>query len=128
MRQREEDHIVPGEDLGGGLLEHPVGQGQQMRLERTEPLARVGVAGQGADLDLGVREQQAQHFPARVPTRSGHRRTYRHGTLLFDGMTIRFDARLCNLKRSDKRGPPGRIPVGGRSAPVTPAGARLEHR
>ena len=88
---------MAGEDLGGGLLEHAVGERQQVRLERAEPLARVGVAGQGADLDLGVRQEQTQQFPARVPTRSGHCRTYRHGTLLLDGMTIRFAARLCNL-------------------------------
>lgn len=117
VRQREEHHLVPGEDLGGRLLEHPVGQGQQVRLEPAQTLARVGVAGQCTDLDLGVREQQAQHFAARITTRSRHRHAYRHGTLLLDGMTIRFAARLCNLCGEGAARPhTGRM---GGSAPVT---------
>lgn len=78
VRQGEEDDVVPGEHLGGGLLQHPPGQRQQVRLERAERLARVGIAGQGADLDPGMREQQPQHLTPRIPTRPGHCRTYRH--------------------------------------------------
>ncbi len=96
VRQREEDDVVSGEDLGGGFLEDATGERQQVRLQCAEFLSGVGVAGQSTDLDLGVSQEQTQQFPTRVPTRSGHRRTYRHGTLLFDGMTIRFAARLCN--------------------------------
>ncbi|GAA3241198.1 hypothetical protein GCM10020256_63950 [Streptomyces thermocoprophilus] len=78
VRQREEDHVVPGERVGGGLREHSVGQRQQMRLERAERLSGVGVAGQGADLDLGVGEEKTQDFSARVSARSGHRHSYCH--------------------------------------------------
>ncbi|MGX1094617.1 hypothetical protein RKD47_005298 [Streptomyces albogriseolus] len=82
VRQGEEDDVVPGERLGGGRLQHPVGQGEQVRLERAQPLSGVGVPGQGADLDPGVGQEQTQQLTARVPTRSGHRRTYRHDNLL----------------------------------------------
>ncbi len=79
VRQREEDDVVPGERLGGGRLQHPVRERQQMRLERSQSLSGVGVPGQGADLDLGVGQEQTQQLTARIPARSGHRRTYRHG-------------------------------------------------
>ncbi|CAM5259464.1 hypothetical protein SCYAM73S_03419 [Streptomyces cyaneofuscatus] len=79
VRQREEDDVVTAEHLRRRRLQHPVGQRQQMRLQRAQALPRVGVAGQGADLDLGVGHEQTQQLTARVPTRSGHRRTYRHG-------------------------------------------------
>lgn len=80
VRQREEHDVVPGEHVGGGRLQRPPGEGDEVRLQRTERLPGVGVPGQRADLHLGVREQQAQHFPARVPTRPGHRYTYHHRT------------------------------------------------
>ena len=54
-------------------LEDPVGQRHQVRLERAEPLAGVGPAGEGADLDLGVAQQQAQHLTPGVPAGSGDR-------------------------------------------------------
>lgn len=65
VRQGEEDHVVSGEHLGGGGLQHPVGEGTQVRLERAELLTCVGVAGQRADLDLGVGQQQAQQLTSR---------------------------------------------------------------
>ena len=40
VRQREEDHVVAGERLGGGLLEDPVGQRDQVRLEAAEASRR----------------------------------------------------------------------------------------
>ena len=40
--QREEDDVVTGQRLGGGLVQHPVGERHQVGLERTEELARVG--------------------------------------------------------------------------------------
>ncbi|CAM5245191.1 hypothetical protein SALBM311S_10145 [Streptomyces alboniger] len=67
VRQREEDDIVPGENVGRGLLEHTVGERQQVRLERPELLARVGVAGQGTDLDLGVRRSSRRSSPPAYP-------------------------------------------------------------
>ena len=71
VREAEEDDVVAGEGLGVGRLEHPVGQRHQVRLEGAEGLAGVGAAGQRADLDLGMAEQQAQHLAAGVPTGSG---------------------------------------------------------
>ncbi|CAK7282294.1 hypothetical protein SGPA1_20260 [Streptomyces misionensis JCM 4497] len=116
VRQREEHHVVPGERLGRGLLEHPVRQGPQVRLESAEPLPRVGVPGQRPDLDLGVREQQPQNLATRVPARPGNRRTYRHVRPPLDGMTIRSYARLCNGHAAGRR--PGRRP-GASSRPVS---------
>ena len=53
------------------VVEDPVGERHQVRLERAEALAGVGARGEGADLDLGVAQQQAQHLAAGVPTGSG---------------------------------------------------------
>ena len=71
MRQREEDDVVAGERLEVGLLEHPVGERHQVRLQRAERLAGVGRAGERADLDLGVTEQEAQQLASGVPAGSG---------------------------------------------------------
>ena len=71
MRQGEEDDVVAGEGLGGGLLEHPVGERHEVGLQHTEALAGVGPAGEGADLDVGVGEQQAQDLAPGVPAGSG---------------------------------------------------------
>ena len=73
MRQGQEDDVVPGEDVDVGRLEHPLGQRDEVRLERAERLPGVAGAGQGADLDLGVPEQQAQQLTTGVPTGSGDR-------------------------------------------------------
>ena len=62
---------MTGEVLDRGVGEHPVGQREQVRLERTEPLAGVGAGRQCADLDLGVAEQQAEHLAPGVPTGPG---------------------------------------------------------
>ncbi len=64
---------MAGQHLDRGLLQHPVGQRHQVWLEHTERLARVGGAGEGPDLDLGVREQQPQHLTAGVPAGAGDR-------------------------------------------------------
>lgn len=97
VREGEEDDVVAREDLGGGRLQGASRERHEVRLQGAEELSGVGVAGEGADLHLGVRQQEAQDFPARVPARSGHRYTYHHRTLLIDGMTIRTYARLCNV-------------------------------
>ena len=73
VRQAEEDHVVAGEHLDGGLLEHPVGQRHEVRLERAERLPRVGAGGDRADLDVRVGQQQPQDLAAGVPARSGDR-------------------------------------------------------
>lgn len=65
MRQGEKDDVVPGEDLGGGRLQDPVGERPEMGLQGAELLPRVGVAGEGPDLDLGVNQQQTEQLPMR---------------------------------------------------------------
>ena len=69
---------MPGEHLDLGGLEHPLGQRHQVRLERAERLAGVARPGQGADLDPGVAEQQAQQLAAGVPAGSGDRDLFLH--------------------------------------------------
>ncbi len=105
VRKGEEDDVVACERLGGGRFQGAVRQRHEVRLQGSEELSGVGVAGECADLHLGVREQQAQDFSARVPARSGHRYTYHHRTLLIDGMTIRTSARLCNVVDLGGEGP-----------------------
>ena len=75
VRQRQEDDVVAGERLEVGRLEDPVGQRHQVRLEAAERLAGVRGAGQGADLDVGVAEQEAQQLATGVPAGSGDRDT-----------------------------------------------------
>ena len=67
----EEDDVVPGERLDRGLLEHPVGERHQVRLERAERLTGVGAGGDRPDLDVRVGEQQAEHLAAGVPAGAG---------------------------------------------------------
>ena len=71
VRERQEDDVVPGQGLGVGLLEHPVGERDQVRLEAPSGSPALLPAGQRADLDLGVREQQAQQLTTGVPAGSG---------------------------------------------------------
>ncbi len=71
VRQAEEDDVVAGEHVGGRRLQDPVGERHQVWLQRTEPLPRVGARGQGADLDLRVAQEQAEHLAPGVPTGSG---------------------------------------------------------
>ena len=79
VRQAEEHHVVPGEHLDGGLLQDPVGQRHQVRLEGAERLPRVGPGRDGPDLHVGMAEQQAQHLAAGVPARPGDRDSaFRH--------------------------------------------------
>ena len=59
VRKREEHDIMAGEGVDAGLLEDPVGQRHQVRLERPQRLAGVGGTGQRADLDVRVGEQVA---------------------------------------------------------------------
>ena len=76
VRQGQEHHVVTGERLGVGGLEDPLGQRREVRLEGAERLPRVAGAGERADLDARVPEQQAQQLAAGVPARSGHRCSY----------------------------------------------------
>ena len=78
MRQAEEDHVVPGEHVEVGRLEHPVGERHQVRLEAAERLAGVAAAGERPDLHPGVPQEEAEHLTPGVPAGSGHRHTCRH--------------------------------------------------
>ena len=78
VRQRQEDRVVSGEDLGGCGFEDPVGQRQQVRLMCAEPVPRVAERGDRADGDVRVAEQQAQQLAARVAAGAGHRNAVRH--------------------------------------------------
>ena len=44
VREAKEDHVVAGEHVELGRLEHPLGQRHQVRLQRAQRLARVGGA------------------------------------------------------------------------------------
>ncbi len=71
--QAQEDHVVPREGLEVGGAEHPIGQRHQVRLQGPERLAGVRAAGERADLDAGVTEQEAQHLTPGVPAGTGDR-------------------------------------------------------
>ena len=70
MRQREDDDVVAGERVGGGRLEDPVGQRDEVRVVLAQPAAGRAGRGQRADLDLRVTEQQPQQLAAGVPARA----------------------------------------------------------
>ena len=78
VRQRQEDHVVPGQRLSGRRLEHAVGERQQVRLQGPEPLTRIRVAGEGTDLHLGMAEKQPEQLSPGVAAGPGHRDPCRH--------------------------------------------------
>ena len=71
VRQAEHDDVVAGEGLGGGRLEDAIGERAEVGLQHAEGLPGVGPAREGADLDVGVAEQQPQHLPSGVPAGAG---------------------------------------------------------
>ena len=71
VRQGEHDGVVAGEHLGGGVLEQPVGQRGQVRVDAAQRLAGVRRGGEGTDLEVGVLQQQAHDLTAGVPARPG---------------------------------------------------------
>ena len=71
MRQGEHDRVVAGEHLGRGVLEQPVGQRGQVRVDAAERLPGVRRGGEGTDLEVGVLEEQAHDLTAGVPARPG---------------------------------------------------------
>ncbi|GAB3262078.1 hypothetical protein GCM10027448_35870 [Nocardioides dilutus] len=64
---------MAGEDLELGGLEDPLRQWHQVWLERAKELPGVAGSGQGADLDLGVTQQETQQLTTGVPAGSGDR-------------------------------------------------------
>ena len=71
VRQAQEHHVVAGQDPDRGLLEDPVGQRQQVRLEGAQRLAGVAARRQRADLHVRVGEEQAEQLAAGVPAGAG---------------------------------------------------------
>ncbi len=72
MRQREEDDIVPAEDLRRALTQHAVGQRGKVRLELTQSSTRVAARRHRADLDIGVLQEEPQQLSPGVPAGSRH--------------------------------------------------------
>ncbi len=70
VRQREEDHVVAGEPLGGRLDEGPVGVRGEVRVHLAQTLARVLEGGERLDLEARVVGEQAEELPARVAARA----------------------------------------------------------
>ena len=68
--QREEDDVVAGEGLGRRVGEHAVGQRGEVRVDAAEPLPRRGSRRDGADLEVGVPEQEPQELTPGVPART----------------------------------------------------------
>ena len=71
VRQGEHDGVVAGEHLGRGVLEQPVGQRGQVRVDAAERLPGVRRGGERTDLELGVLEEQAHDLTPGVPARPG---------------------------------------------------------
>ena len=71
VRQGEHDRVVAGEHLGRGVLEQPVGERGQVRVDAAQRLPGVRRRGERTDLELGVLQQQAHDLTAGVPARPG---------------------------------------------------------
>ncbi|GAA3095349.1 hypothetical protein GCM10020001_009220 [Nonomuraea salmonea] len=63
VRQGQEDHVVAGERLGGGLLDHAVGERGEVGLVGAERATGAGGGGERADLELGMSEEEAEQLP-----------------------------------------------------------------
>ena len=66
MRECEENDIMTGKVVGGGVDDVPVGQVGQVRQVGAELRPSIGVRGQSADADLGMAGGQPHDLPARV--------------------------------------------------------------
>ena len=76
VRQGEEDHVVTGQRPGGGRLEDPIRQRQQVWVVGDERRPCTGVGRQCADLDVWVREQQPEELTSGVPAGACDRGRY----------------------------------------------------
>jgi hypothetical protein len=61
-----------GEDVGRGVLENPVGQRAEVRVDRPQGLPGVRRGGERPDLQLGVLEEEADHLSPGIATGTGH--------------------------------------------------------
>jgi hypothetical protein len=62
VRQGEEDDVMTGERRGIRRLKRQVRERAQVRLQRDERLARIGVRGHGRDLELRVGREEPQEL------------------------------------------------------------------
>ena len=70
--QCEHDGVMAGEDVGGGVLEDPIGQRCEVRVDRPQALSGVRRGREGSDLELGVLEEEADHLSPGIATGTGH--------------------------------------------------------
>ncbi len=73
MRQGEEDDVVPGERGRGRVLQHAVGQREQVRLVRPQARARAPARSESPDLHVRMRKQEPEEFSPGVPARPSYR-------------------------------------------------------
>jgi hypothetical protein len=86
VRQPEEDHVVAGQHVDGGGVQHPAGQRQQVRMVFGDGGPGAGGSGQRTDGQppVGVRrmaEQQAQDLSTGISAGTGDR-DRRHAAIL----------------------------------------------
>ena len=71
VREREDDDIVAGEHLGGGLLDHEVRESGKMGLMSAELLDRGGMSAHRGDVQVGVSAQQPEDLSPGVSGGTG---------------------------------------------------------
>ena len=69
VRQGEEDHVVPGQGLGRGVLEPSSRQWRQLGMDRPEELTGAATRGHRPDLEMRVGEQEPEDLSAGIPAR-----------------------------------------------------------
>ncbi|GAA1844603.1 hypothetical protein GCM10009813_03630 [Brevibacterium marinum] len=67
----EDDDIVAGEHLGGGLLDHEIGISGKMGLMSAELLTRGGMSAHRCDVQVGVSAQQPEDLSPGVSGGTG---------------------------------------------------------
>jgi len=70
VREGKEDDVVPGQRGRRGLLDAPVGERNEVRVELAERRTGTGACGQCTDLDVGVGAEQTKKLTTDVPTRT----------------------------------------------------------
>jgi hypothetical protein len=78
MGQREEDHLVMCEHFRRCLGYHPIAQWSQMWMVLAQERSGTGTGRHGANLLLGMREQQPEQLSARIASGAGYRNPHSH--------------------------------------------------
>src|SRR5699024_508787 len=71
VRQRQDDDIVAGDHLGGGLLDHKFGESGKMGLMSAECLAHGRMSAHRCDVQMGVSAQQPEDLSPGVSGGTG---------------------------------------------------------